>query len=945
MKESFKIVNNNEGYNDIIHSLPDIVFKIDLKGNFTYLNEAVRKLGYIPDELIGIHFKEIIHPDDLNSVMRSVVLEKLKKSESGNDEHPRLFDERRTGDRITKNLRIRLAAKAIDKKIEYSEYEIIAIGLYTYKKNNNTYNGTIGLIRDIQEIKRSEEAVVHTEMHYRLLIENSSDIITILANDGTILYKSDSIRRILGYEPVDLIGDNEYKIIHKDEINKLKNILEQEISRDDKIISTEYKLRHADGSWRVFESTIRKILDDENEIICSVINSHDITKFKKTEMDLRESENRFRGFFEDSPISLWEKDFTGIKKYIRKLKLTGNKDIREYCKKHQDKIVECANLIEILNVNRATLDLVEAKDLQDLKDNIEKIYTAELYNTLKDAIISVDEGSNTFESYSAISTLTSKKKNIYLKGFIASKENSAYSKVLISMLDVTDLKNVEDDLFKQWLLINSINRVFITAMVCENLEDIIETSLKESCDITESEFSFFAELNKQGELEKYILNDSGKVEKITSDDFNIPVNQIEIKKIWDKLVKDRHTLIVYDTENHPDLIKSNNNSLKSFICSPLIFKDKNIGVLGIANKKIDYTFFDQQSLESISVSFLEALNSKKYEINLMKAMEELTALYQISSLISKIMNMDELFPNILKAITGQKIFNYPKTGGIFMNKNDRLLPVASIGNIDDFACIHNPNNPKKSSCMISFKKGTIIQEKKCKYIEKHKTDKDKKNDHGHLIIPLKASNVTVGVLGLYMDPDFKDLNERQIQVVSSIGHQIGIAIQNLNLYEETKRLSLHDPLTGLANRRNMEKAFTDNLALSKRYNRTFSILMLDIDFFKKYNDTYGHSAGDKILSDVAKVLNKEVRDVDLVTRYGGEEFLIMLPEIELKEASMVAERIRASIEKSTDVTISIGVSVYNDKIVNKKNLIDNADLALYKAKENGRNRVEIFHQK
>ena len=211
--------------------------------------------------------------------------------------------------------------------------------------------------------------------------------------------------------------------------------------------------------------------------------------------------------------------------------------------------------------------------------------------------------------------------------------------------------------------------------------------------------------------------------------------------------------------------------------------------------------------------------------------------------------------------------------------------------------------------------------------------------HGHVILPLKAAGKTVGVLYLYMPRDL-EINEERMKILSNIGSQVGIAIENAKLYEETKAFSLHDPLTGLANRRMLDIIFERNFIRAKRFSSPLSVLMLDIDHFKRYNDAYGHPAGDRLLCEVAYTTLEEIREIDLVARYGGEEFLILLPDTDITHAHEAAERIRKAVEKKTKITVSLGVSTLQHGMREKEELIDKADTALYKAKQNGRNRVE-----
>jgi len=158
--------------------------------------------------------------------------------------------------------------------------------------------------------------------------------------------------------------------------------------------------------------------------------------------------------------------------------------------------------------------------------------------------------------------------------------------------------------------------------------------------------------------------------------------------------------------------------------------------------------------------------------------------------------------------------------------------------------------------------------------------------------------------------------------------------------EEVRELSLHDPLTGLPNRRMLDINAAYSLARAQRLDSEFGVMMMDIDHFKKYNDTFGHDAGDMILASFAGILSEATRKTDLVVRYGGEEFLILLNDFDLEGAKIFAERLRVDISTSTEITASIGIAWYqNDSDFDS--VVKRADEAMYRAKHNGRNRVEV----
>ena len=170
------------------------------------------------------------------------------------------------------------------------------------------------------------------------------------------------------------------------------------------------------------------------------------------------------------------------------------------------------------------------------------------------------------------------------------------------------------------------------------------------------------------------------------------------------------------------------------------------------------------------------------------------------------------------------------------------------------------------------------------------------------------------------------------------------------LETELRYLSNHDPLTGLYNRRALRKQLTEELHRADRYKHALSVFMLDIDYFKPINDTLGHQAGDKILSSLAKMLESSVRITDYASRYGGEEFVVLLPETSLTKATELAERLRIEIaehsisigdNKEHNITVSIGVSTYPEHGDSGEDLLNAADSAMYTAKAAGRNCVRM----
>ncbi|RUM31580.1 MAG: hypothetical protein DSY32_01015 [Aquifex sp.] len=195
-----------------------------------------------------------------------------------------------------------------------------------------------------------------------------------------------------------------------------------------------------------------------------------------------------------------------------------------------------------------------------------------------------------------------------------------------------------------------------------------------------------------------------------------------------------------------------------------------------------------------------------------------------------------------------------------------------------------------------------------------------------------------------------ELYEMKIAIIKMIENIEKILIETSKEKTIYERMALTDPLTGLYNRRIFMEMAEKELARAKRYGYNFSILMIDIDNFKRINDTYGHDVGDYVLKKIAEILRTNVRGADIVARFGGEEFIVMLSNTNLNNAVKKAEKLRKMIEQTPvelssgvklKVTVSVGVSTYKDQD-SLEELIKEADVALYEAKKRGKNRVEVF---
>lgn len=216
-------------------------------------------------------------------------------------------------------------------------------------------------------------------------------------------------------------------------------------------------------------------------------------------------------------------------------------------------------------------------------------------------------------------------------------------------------------------------------------------------------------------------------------------------------------------------------------------------------------------------------------------------------------------------------------------------------------------------------------------------------------LPLRARGEVIGVLTLN-SPKVDAFTEDIHQVLQIIEYPASVVVDNARLHERTKRMAVTDGLTRLYNHRHFYELLEQEFHRTRRYQASVALIMIDIDFFKQINDTYGHQVGDDILKELASVIRAQVREVDILARYGGEEFAALLPQTSLEQARVVAERIREAVEKNEfstskgviKITVSLGLAGYPEMDINSQvELVQQADAALYRAKEAGKNRVMI----
>jgi diguanylate cyclase (GGDEF)-like protein/PAS domain S-box-containing protein len=206
-----------------------------------------------------------------------------------------------------------------------------------------------------------------------------------------------------------------------------------------------------------------------------------------------------------------------------------------------------------------------------------------------------------------------------------------------------------------------------------------------------------------------------------------------------------------------------------------------------------------------------------------------------------------------------------------------------------------------------------------------------------------------GLLGVFVNIDPQKKAEMELRETNGKLSQANLELQHA--FKELEKLARHDPLTGLYNRRVIDNSLAYEIERSKRGDKGLSVALGDIDHFKLVNDTYGHECGDMVLKELSRVMRESLRLTDVVGRWGGEEFLFILPEADCFGAGIVIERIRKAVsdlelswkDKPIEITLSFGISHHKGE-VKRQDIVDEADKALYRAKRDGRDRVYCYQE-
>lgn len=625
--------------------------------------------------------------------------------------------------------------------------------------------------------------------------------------------------------------------------------------------------------------------------------------------ELQDNFARYQTIYQNSPVAIWEEDFSKAKKYISEIKESGVKDLRKWGKKNPQRVSEIITSIKVIAVNidinpitesKRPIDFTDHLVIKDLQENLDKFI---------EEIVAIDEDKHQFfveNLYDSVYTDNPIFTNLYWSVVPGSEQS--WDRVIVSTVNVT--RQVESERH----LRESEERL---RMVLDSAEDIILMQ-----DINGKYLYYNAVPAYRDQNENVI----GKY----PEDIYTPENAKEIRQNLNKVVSSRRTLVTEIQIDH-----DGQSFWFSDVVYPIFSSDGNLVAVGTIGRNIT----KRKQAEAELVNTQNQLSDRVEELE--KRNQELILLSEMLTMLQYSKDLEEGF-----IVVGQYLRQLFSGGSgslmAFNESEDRLTIPSTWGKVTN-----PPVDYTGSDCWaIRRAKPYLVENTRSGIVCKHISDRI--IPESTYCLPIIIDSEPVGAIHLESNSTDTGIPANTRHLAEATVEQISLAFTNIHLRHSLRMQAIHDPLTGLYNRLYLEENLSRELSRLDRSGQPLSLVIMDLDDLKDVNDTYGHPAGDAVLKEVARLLKHSVRVSDLPCRYGGDEFVLVLPDTNLEAAIKRAEQIRFELEQTKvefdgqtlgGHTLSIGVACSPEHGHSSQDLISAADRALYAAKEQGKNRV------
>jgi diguanylate cyclase (GGDEF)-like protein/PAS domain S-box-containing protein len=855
---------------------------------------------------------------------------------------------------------------------------VLEASAHAWLGKNNHSAGTILILYDITQRHTVENQLRESEQRYRLLVNSSPVGIATLEATGEILFASPELLGLLGLASADaLVGTRISDWIHADERQFALFQVEKASEGKEKMLPVITRIVRQDASFIWGEMTMTQLIAEDGESKRVVALVRDVTTQK--ELELRLQRNLEQQTFTNDLLQLVYHTQDLSEALQKALEMTGlfTRSSRVYvCRDSLDHLETtllaewCGEGIHPRAREGPLLRYAEVPTLHTWLENrgivMISVDQSERNFYPQDELIPADlvEFTTSWNvlSFAAFPIITGEKNRFGFIGLDDCANPRKWSGEEIELLwnvckiisgAVVQLE-IEQAEKTHRLMTEALQDTAKAVTSTLNPEEVLDRVLANMDKVVQSDAASIAMVDEEGMVSfvRWRGYDEEGVAQMKNQRMHI--SERDTYRI---MAQSGDPVIVADTWLDRRWKRQNQYSwIRSFAGAPIQVKGKIVGFLNLDSASTD--FFAQDVIARLRV-FADQVavaieNARLYNLVHERA-EQMSSLYRIGLSLTTGLEMEQVLSTLLdqcRQLLPIDIFYVV----LYDAEHDRLSH-GIFYQAGEYLKIE-PRTLAKDPGVT----GVVIRERRTVVIadsfQAEAEGKYKPNRFGgtparaYVAVPLIMFDQVVGVISMQ---NFKPnaYSTDQVRLLETIATQAAVMVQNARMYEQMRQMAITDSVTQLFTRRHFTLLGHNEIERSQRYKRTASVLMVDIDRFKRVNDTYGHLTGDTVLQMVARICSQALRATDIVGRWGGEEFTIVLPEAEREGALMIAERIRRMVEECTiplpdgrtiKVTVSLGVATLSATCTTLEGLVDCADRAMYAAKDAGRNQVKVYDE-
>jgi diguanylate cyclase (GGDEF)-like protein/PAS domain S-box-containing protein len=780
--------------------------------------------------------------------------------------------------------------------------------------------GLIGIHAEITERKQVQEALRESEAKYRDLVERANDGICII-QDGLVKYVNLRVFDVIGYTPQEVCGTSITDYVYPDEVPNGTDRYNRRLAGDDVPQIYETALQHKDGSRVEVEISVGDIPYDGG--IANLIIARDITERKKIEAELKESEAWLKKAQQLAQVGSWKWDL-----------VDGSMRMSE--EMYRIYGVEDSQFVSISDVLRTS---IYPEDKELVMREMDKITTGLSSDPMVYRIVRPD---GTLRWIAATETE------------VKHADSDGKPKIVVGTVqDITERKQMEETLkyrieFEK--LVTAISASCIS-LAPEDIDREINRALQsvgEFVGVDRSYVFLFSEdgttiSNTHEWCAKGIESQTGKLQEMPASEPKWLIGKVNQREnIYIPCVAD----LPPEASVEKEAFES--HGIQSLVVVPMAYGGSLLGFLGFDSVKAEMPWPEDSValLKMVGEILANALVSKRVEKALQQRSRELYLLNTMAQSLAKAGTVAEVLRTALNSTLEA---TQMQLGAIYLIDENakKMVMVAHNGSDEELINLFGEVLLDTGIVGDATLTGKVITVTDFSGDERvapgHKEALQGINIQTMINLPLKSQNRVIGVLGA-CSTEQKDFNEEDIRLLETIGGDVGGAIEKAQLLERTSELSITDEVTGLYNRRHFYDVLERDISRMQRYGNVLSLVMIDLDGFKEYNDRFGHTNGDAVLKEFAQTVQTTLRKSDTAFRFGGDEFVITLPSTKAEKARQVMDRVRLKWLRVTGaefsasqvpLLFSIGIAQFPDDAETTDGLVFLADAALYQCKRQG----------